>query len=140
MNRFSMFLGGIVVGAGLMYVLDPDCGGRRRTAVRDRTLRTMHRTRQRLGKVGRDLQNRVRGALTETFGPTNDRPDDSTLVDRIRSKLGHYVSHPGVIDVHAEHGRVSLRGPILRDEAPRLLSMVAAMRGVTHVSHELQTH
>jgi len=43
MNKATMVLTGVGVGAGLMYILDPDRGGRRRAHARDRASTTWNR-------------------------------------------------------------------------------------------------
>jgi hypothetical protein len=66
-------------------------------------------------------------------------PDD-ILVARVRATLGHYCSHPRALDVTAQDGRVTLRGPILAHEADRLVSAVRRVRGVKDVAAELELH
>lgn len=52
---------GVGLGAGLMYVLDPDRGRRRRAQLRDRTTHAVGEALDTLGKSGRDIRNRARG-------------------------------------------------------------------------------
>ena len=66
LNRMWPILGGIGVGAGLMYILDPDRGKARRAVARDKVTGAVNRTGKALGKKSRDLSNRARGVIAET--------------------------------------------------------------------------
>jgi hypothetical protein len=55
--------------------------------------------------------------------------DDRTPVERVRAKLGRVVSHPYAIAVTADNCVVTLSGPILEAEVPRLLQTVEGVRG-----------
>ncbi|MGH7572321.1 MAG: SRPBCC family protein, partial [Gemmatimonadota bacterium] len=65
---------------------------------------------------------------------------DDVLAERVRSKMGRHVSHPGAIEVTARWGRVTLRGPILAHELEDLLSAVASVRGVRDIDDRLEVH
>ena len=141
MNRFSSLLGGLALGAGLMFFLDPDHGGRRRAQVRDRAVKLRKRSTRSLGKMARDLQHRTRGLMAESASRLRPvSPDDVTLVERVRSKLGRAVSHPHAVHVSAEDGKITLHGPILREEASRLLMLLSTVRGVRMVNNQLEMH
>jgi len=43
MRDEAKFIGGLLVGMGLMYLLDPDRGARRRALVRDQAARAGHK-------------------------------------------------------------------------------------------------
>lgn len=93
-------------------------------------------------KSGRDMGNRARGVAAKTRNrifPAGE-VDDEILTERVRSKMGRYVSNPGAIEVLAEDGRVTLRGPVLAREAGALLRAVGSVRGVTMVDDRLDTH
>jgi uncharacterized membrane protein len=62
------------------------------------------------------------------------------LVARVRSKLGRAVSHPSAIEVTAHQGCVTLCGPILAHEVPRLLRTVRAVHGVCEIENQLEVH
>jgi hypothetical protein len=62
------------------------------------------------------------------------------LVDRVRSKLGRIVSHPGAIHVTAQNGNVTLSGPVLSAEVPELLVCVNRIQGVNDVTNNLELH
>jgi hypothetical protein len=132
------------LGAGLMYFLDPDRGRRRRALVRDQMIHALNAIDDAIGVISRDLGNRSRGAWASVeslparfFG--EDVPDE-VLAERVRSKLGRYVSHPGSIGVSAYEGRVILSGPILAHEVDGLLAAVARVPGVRRVEERLDRH
>src|SRR3954451_6866138 len=82
------------LGAGLMYFLDPDRGRRRRALVRDQLVHALHEIDDAIGVVSRDLDNRSRGALARIRTLAGRRAGEEVLAERVRSKLGRFVSHP----------------------------------------------
>jgi uncharacterized membrane protein len=64
--------------------------------------------------------------------------DDLTLADRVRTNLGHHVSHPHAIEVKARAGAVELTGHILTNEADAALAHVSRTRGVARVIDALE--
>jgi hypothetical protein len=88
-----------------------------------------------------DFSNRARGVVAATRGRLfGDQPDDITLAERVRAKLGRATSHPHAIDVDAVNGEITLCGPILAAEVDRALSAVRSVRGVTAVTNSLEEH
>lgn len=131
-------LGWMALGAGIMYLLDPLGGGRRRALVRDKLARGYHEasnaartTAIRARDHARGYAHEVRARLTE--GPVDDR----VLAERVRSQIGRAVTHPGLLEVHTHGGCVTLRGPVLRHEVDRLIRTVYAVRGVRDVVNVL---
>jgi hypothetical protein len=141
MDKGISWLCGLGLGAGLMYLLDPDAGRRRRARLRDKVVHTANRFEHYLDTAARDLGHRAQGLAAETRAMLAGRaaPDD-VLVERVRSKLGHCVSHPHAIEVKARDGRVVLSGPILEREVSILLACVASIRGVAVVENQLEVH
>jgi gas vesicle protein len=132
---------GAGVGAAAMYLLDPDRGKRRRALVRDKFASVTRMTGECMGVTGRDLRNRTLGTLkTIQSRLSSEQPDDSVLVDRIRSKVGRVVSHPSAIQVTAQDGNVTLAGPVLADEAKHLVTCVSWVPGVKDVTNHLEVH
>lgn len=132
---------GLGLGAGLMYLFDPDTGRRRRALLRDQYTHMCNALEDFMGKAMRDLSNRANGVIAELSTLFHDdTPDDRVLVDRVRSKLGRVVSHPHAVQVIVWQGRVTLRGTILADEFERLLTVVAGVRGVEGVESRLDVH
>ncbi|MFY9608842.1 MAG: SRPBCC family protein [Blastocatellia bacterium] len=142
MKKTTAVISGLGIGAGLMYIFDPDRGKRRRAQVRDKVRHVANKTDDAIGKTSRDLANRVSGIVAEAealFSPRG-KASDEVLVARVRSKLGRVVSHASSIEVKAEVGRVTLSGPILAKELDRLLERVRAIRGVACVENRLEVH
>ena len=134
-------LTGLGMGAALMYFLDPERGRRRRALVRDRLAHTANTSADAMGATGRDVMHRAAGAAARVSGTRRrEVVDDVVLVERVRAVLGRFVSHPRAIDVDANDGVVTLRGPILQAEVKRLLRAVAGVSGVRRVENALEEH
>jgi uncharacterized membrane protein len=137
----AALLGGLGVGALLMYFFDPSRGTRRRKLVADKAVRARHVAGEALAKSGRDFRNRVTGAAAVARNRfAREEADDRVLEQRVRAILGRVVSHPGAITVTAEEGYVTLVGDILENDADRLLQRVLHVRGVKEVSDQLTVH
>lgn len=136
-----MLLGGVSVGAGLMYLLDPERGGRRRSAAGGKASRALHLGGDALGKASRDLANRGRGVVARAGSRLRpDHAEDRVIEDRVRSKLGRVVSHPHAVEVLAIDGEVTLAGDVLASEAGPLLAAARSVRGVRKVDDQLRVH
>jgi hypothetical protein len=134
-----MLVGGVGVGAGLMYVCDPEKGRRRRALLRDRTSSILREARVNVGKKSRDVRNRVRGLVAEVSTHFRcDAVSNEVLEERVRSQMGRVVSEAGDIEVLANDGQVILRGVVPAGEVfERLLRRVSGVRGVRGVENQL---
>lgn len=129
------------LGAGLMYLLDPDRGTSRRALIRDKAIHVADSAADGLEVATRDLSHRAVGAVTgvrSRWGPAE--MTDELLIQRVRAKLGRWVSHPRAIEVTAENGFVTLRGPILRHEVEPLIAALRRVPGVHDIANELEPH
>ena len=138
MREPSKFLGSLLLGAGAMYLLDPDRGARRRALARDKSVRISRKLGGGLATTARDLRNRSAGAAAEL--KARFRPDlagDEIIEERVRAELGHVVSHPGSISVTVLDGRVILSGPVPSEEASDLVATVEKVRGVREIENQL---
>lgn len=141
MKQELAFLGGIGLGAGLMYLLDPQTGRRRRSLVRNQVESAFSRVDDVIDATARDVYHRAQGLWSEGRSLLADEPvEDSVLVERVRSKLGRFVSHPHAIEVKAQNGRIALSGPILQRELAPLMRCVSSVQGVADVDNRLEVH
>jgi uncharacterized membrane protein len=132
---------GVVVGAGAMYLLDPDRGARRRSLLRDQGVRASHKLADGMSATARDARNRAVGAAAELRSRfRQDQADDEVLHERVRSAIGRVVSHPSAVIVTASDGAVTLSGDILEAEVDELMRRVGQVRGVREVQNELVIH
>lgn len=128
-------------GAGLMYLLDPERGGRRRALVRDRLVSVAHRTGDAMDATSRDVSNRARGVVAELRSRlVNLEVSDGVLQERVRARIGSVVGHAGAIEAGVVDGRVTLRGPVLADDVDRLVRRVRSVPGVREVLNQLDIH
>ncbi len=141
-DKGMWILGSLGLGAGLMYLFDPDRGNKRRAMLRDKCAHTMRQAGDAVSSVGgafRDLSNRSYGALAETKRwLRREKVDDDTLVARLRSQLGHAISQPRLIEVSANDGNVTLNGSVPANELNDLFSCVSGTRGVKEVESHLK--
>ncbi len=139
MNKAMALLYGLGIGA--VYLLDPEMGRTRRSLLRDKMVHLAHKANDAFGATTRDLNNRAQGLLAATLSLFSLEPaSDEKLVARVRSKMGHYVSHPGAIQVTADNGRVILSGPIPASELDTLIRCVSSVRGVAGLENQLEIH
>lgn len=139
--------GGVGVGLGLMYLLDPSNGRRRRALVRDKTIKGLKTTGHAIGTASRGVAKGAKGvalgarAVTMTVISPLRKPErpvsDDVLVHRVRTRMGRVVSHPRAIEVSASNGNVTLSGPVLKSELDHLLSCVSKIRGVKGVENRM---
>ena len=128
------------LGGVAMYLFDPDRGRRRRALVRDKIKHSAHQIECAAAVTSSDIQNRTRGLAAGMKHLFAERPDSEVLVARVRSKIGRVVSHPSSVEVIADDGIITLRGPILEHEIAPLLSCAASVSGVRRVINELEPH
>ncbi len=141
MDRKWTLASGVGLGAALMYLLDPDKGRRRRALLRDRAVHVFHKTADGLCYVSRGVVQRAEALSARTRSLlTQFWVSDEVLAERVRSKIGHVLSHPGSIEVSVEGGRATLTGPILAREVDGLLATVSRVRGLTGVENRLEAH
>lgn len=131
----------LAAGAGLMYLMDPESGRRRRALVRDRARRRANETGRRLRATTSDVSHRARGVVLERVHRfRRERPDDEVLAHRVRSELGHHTNHAHALQVAVDRGRVILSGPALASEAEELVKATGRVRGVEAVENRLEAH
>jgi len=65
MSNNGKFIGGLLAGLGLAYLLDPERGANRRALVRDKATRVGTKLSEGVDEVARELRNRASGAAAE---------------------------------------------------------------------------
>jgi osmotically-inducible protein OsmY len=140
-KRFALFSLGIAAGAGLMYLLDPQLGRRRRGISRDKAKHFARIGLRAAGTAGHHVLNRVRGrAIQWRSHLTEELVSDDVLVDRVRARLGRIIPHSHAIEVHAAEGRVTLRGKVAVADVARLIAEVTKVPGVRDVDDRIEPH
>jgi osmotically-inducible protein OsmY len=138
MNRTETFALGVAVGAGMVYLLDPDKGRRRRALIRDQLLHVGHELDDAARSGSRHVRNRAFGLAHEArAGLMEGTVDDRVLEERVRSAVGRKVSNPGSLTIEAQSGRVILSGDVPSAEVQELVRTTRAVRGVDHVENRL---
>jgi hypothetical protein len=137
----ATWIGTAGAGAALMFFLDPDEGNRRRAFVRDTVFHLGKGSSDSFGKAARDLGNRTKGIVSEVKSRMMERSEaDEVLAERVRSKIGRFVSCPRAIEVRARNGVVTLKGDVLRSEARRAMAEACMVRDVVDVRNDMKTH
>jgi hypothetical protein len=122
------------LGAGLMYLLDPQLGRRRRHLAQDRSAAALRRARRRFGRLARRARAETDGLVQRArhLNHLNEpAPNDEALADRVRSEIFRDLDRHGRINVNVEDGVVVLRGQLDRSE--QIESLAAAARRVPGV-------
>lgn len=142
MQKATIALTSLGVGAGLMYFADPLEGRRRRARLRDAGVHTAHVLEAAAGTASRDAEHRFVGLAARTMASITAKPTptDEVLGARVRTRIGRLVSHPGAIDVAAAAGRITLRGPVFEAEVEQLVNGVREVPGVTAIDNHLEPH
>lgn len=121
---------GAAVGAGTLYLLDPDRGKRRRNMLRDRVTAVARRG-ARVAARGTRMAGSFMAGKVEAIkhsGENEMMPNDASLTKKVESELFRDSSIPkGSINVNVEQGIVVLRGEV-DDEEQRERIEVAARR------------
>jgi hypothetical protein len=64
-GKAAALLSGIGIGAGLMYLLDPERGRLRRAIARDKAVSLANKTGDAVARTSRDIGNRAKGVAAE---------------------------------------------------------------------------
>lgn len=124
----------LAAGAGLMYLLDPADGARRRALIGQKATRCLNETGDFFRRTGRHLANRSRGMAHETRSMfQQEDTDDRTLAERIRARLGHLQRPSADVDVAVIDGRCTITGRCTPDDVDAVLTCVQTTPGVASV-------
>jgi hypothetical protein len=137
MNKRWAMLGGLGLGAGLMYILDPAVGRKRRKGVAEKTGSIRERSRA-IGRVSREIGKEAWGLISEARGVIEGGiEDDATLTSRVRARLERTLAAPETVQVLVENGVVTLLGTVAAADFDRLVSSVLRVKGVRDVNDQL---
>jgi hypothetical protein len=130
------------IGAGLMYLLDPQMGNRRRALLRNKAAALQNDAERLWGNRSEDVRNRALGLAAKVASRLAPRQaDDTALAARVKSELGrHMLTNPGALEVSAENGVVTLHGHVLADEVQRVVRKARRIPGVKRVENQLMVH
>jgi uncharacterized membrane protein len=135
------FLGAFGAGAAAMYLFDPDRGRKRRAMLQDRAVHLGKEASNAVRQSAYDASHRAKGLAANVRNVYQAGPvDDGILEARVRSRMGHFISHPHAVDVVVDHGVVTLFGPVLESEHRLLLEAVLAVKGIREVRDRVTTH
>ncbi|MDQ3890438.1 MAG: BON domain-containing protein [Actinomycetota bacterium] len=131
------------LGAGLMYLLDPQEGRRRRALARDRTAGFVRRTFRRSASMGRAVSAETYGATQKVTHMREEEKelDDTTLARKVETEIFRDADAPkGQVDVNVVEGVVYLRGELEQPDMIRALENKARkVSGVRDVENLLHT-
>ena len=133
------------LGAGAIYFFDSTNGRQRRKLAADQATRIVNETgrcMRRTGQYVNDLMNRSRGLAHEARSrfAGSEPVSPETLMQRVRSQMGHVVSNAGAISVTVNNdGNVTLGGRVLASELDALLAAVQRVPGVNEIINQLDT-
>lgn len=140
-SKMPWIIAGAILGATAAYVLDPEKGRSRRAVLKDKAKSLTHKSYDYSEKLLKRFSNQAMGVkakATRMFRHIDT--DDERLVRRVRSAIGHYVSHSQLIEVLAENGEVTLKGPVLESEIDNLVSQIETVPGVKLVIDHLDVY
>ncbi|MFO0576255.1 MAG: hypothetical protein U1A78_19805 [Polyangia bacterium] len=126
---------GLSAGAGLMFLLDPVRGGERRAALRSRLAHAAAGLQSALAHASEG--GGVLGWARRLLHP--GRLSDEQLLARVRTVLGCITPHAGDVTLQARHGAITVGGAVPFEEIDKILTCIAATRGVQKVHSQLDT-
>jgi uncharacterized membrane protein len=134
-------VGGIALGAGLMFLLDPRRGAGRRAGLKSRAAHAVRATEALLESGARDLEQRARGTLAAAAARLRrDDADDEVIALRVRAALGRHTARAHAIAVEVRDGDVQLTGHVLSSEWQAIVDRMKRVRGVRRVVDRLEAH
>jgi len=123
----------VALGAGAMYIVDPQKGRARRAWISDKVRSVLRRSGNSAYSKGRHLANRAYGVAAEARGAAND------LLERVNHRIGEILQDPRVVKVMADaNGTITLAGNVLQDQIGRLIAAIESMPGVERVINKLE--
>ncbi len=140
-RRLGVFTAGLASGAAIAYLVDFDRGRSRRARLVDQS-KARARDMKRSMKSGMEYQKGVaKGVVHDLTEPlrTEQRYDDETLLQKLRSEALGYWDHPDTIEVDISDGTVRLTGDVGDQNArDQLVKLIRRVDGVGLIDDRLQ--
>ena len=140
MKKLSAFWAGL--GAGFMYLFDPEQGRRRRAMARDRGAAFFRRAGTRAERTGRAVGAQTYGVAQKARHLREGEKDfdDTTLARKVETEIFRDAEAPkGQVDVNVVDGVVYLRGELQETEMIDALvdkaRKVSGVKGVENLLH-----
>src|SRR5690242_7719772 len=134
---FTSKFSGVLVGAGLMYFLDPVRGRKRRARIGELATHARRVERELVGKGLRDASHRAHGVTERLKHLVPEDSSDAVLASRVRAHLGRVADAHG-IEVDVQGGRVVLRGAVETHHAIEAIRCARRVPGVRYVVDRLE--
>ncbi|HEX4494390.1 MAG TPA: hypothetical protein VIE43_01870 [Thermoanaerobaculia bacterium] len=138
---------GLGLGAGLMYLLDPQGGRGRRALARDKSVAALKKGGQVAAQTSRDLGNRTKVLISDAGTKLRESELVTDLTNRggallkdVRRSVRRAVTYPAAIEAAVEEGKVVLRGLVLASEVAGLMLALEAVEGVREIQNQLEIH
>ena len=134
---------GAGLGAGLMYLLDPQGGRGRRAVARDKSVSAIKNGGKAAAKTSRHLGNKTKGLVSQAGSKlrrSDLMEDGEALLKQVRRKIRRTASHPMAVEVVVQEGNVVLHGLILASEVEGLLAAIRTIEGIAAIENQLEIH
>lgn len=120
-------LAGLGLGAWVMYLYDPEYGP-------DRRRRLSRQLKSTLNTSARMLNERAQGFSSD------DQKDliDTVLTSLVRAEIERFTGEPGMVEISARKGRVTLSGEVGSSQIEPLVARAYEVPGVSSVDNRLK--
>lgn len=139
MNKKLLTIASLGLGAGLMYIFDPDIGKRRRAAVRDGVKDSVSKTTDAIKNGSQELKKKANW-FASGVKHRLIKVDDEKLTAKVLDAIAAVVNNPASVHIKACKGYILLTGTLPEIELAPLLEAVASVREVRDVDNQIRTH
>jgi len=139
-------IGALALGAGLMFLMDPSQGRRRRALIRDKAGRYTRETAQYAQSTGRYIAGKARGMAHEvsdaaknvaskvTGGPAKT---GEALAEMVRTEIGSLGADFKGVGFAADGNRIIVTGNLPGSRVDQLLAKIRGVAGVEGIDNQL---
>jgi gas vesicle protein len=146
---FFALIVGLIGGAALMYLFDPERGAQRRASLREQANRAAADFEKSVEETSQRAQNDFNRAVNQTRDAATEKSDQvpeavktmaqqakenvsaSALAARVRVEIARNTRQPAEIEVSIDKGVVTLTGKVLASEAQLLIGKARTARPTT---------